>query len=718
MPFAFLRIFLVIFFLTGCGGGGGGGEGPVSGLDKRPSSSACQAFSKPTSNQIKLENAFPNLKFNSPVALLQAPGDNSRWFIVERGGSVITFDNIETISVSSVFIDISNRVVSGGERGLLGMAFHPNFENNGQVFLSYTGNGQSLISNISRFTSNDGGLTLSPASEEVIISVEQPYSNHNGGNIAFGPDGYLYIGFGDGGSGGDPDGNGQNINTLLGAILRIDVDSASPYAIPPDNPFSNSQNCSSGNGCPEIFAWGFRNPWRWSFDSETEELWVGDVGQNMFEEIDYVEINQNYGWNIFEGNHCYSAPSCDSTNLAFPVVEYSHDEGVSVTGGYVYRGNDIQSLKGKYIYGDYGTGIIWEITADPNTTDEPVLLINSGLNISSFAQDNDGELYVLDLPSGSIYRLILSTDTSTTDIPNKLSETGYFKAGSDWLPVSCFIPYDINAPFWSDGADKVRWLALPDNKFIHINSDEDWEFPSGSVLIKTFLIGGTKIETRLFVKHFDGSWVGYTYEWRDNETDADLVTEGKTKIIDGQAWIYPSSTECLVCHTSASGRSLGLETGQMNRNILYPSTGKTANQLSTFESIGMFDTPLTSNPANLITMPDPYEEGNSIESRAKSYLHTNCSQCHRPEGPTPSTMDFRYATLLGQMNICNFEPIGEKLGISEAKLLYLGDPDKSMVAVRMKLRGTYGMPSLGSNLVDSQGASLIDSWILNLSSCP
>lgn len=348
---------------------------------------------------IGLENAFPNLRFARPVALYQAPGE-TRWFLIEQRGRVLSFPNDPAVRRASVFIDIRDRVDDGpNEAGLLGLAFHPAYRQNRQVFLSYTKRGSPLVSVISRFSASADGRTLDPNSERTILTLAQPFGNHNGGQISFGPDGHLYAGFGDGGAGGDPQGNGQNTHTLLGAMLRIDVDGAEPYGVPADNPFA------SGGGRPEIYAWGLRNPWRWSFDSSTGELWVGDVGQNRIEEIDRIEKGGNYGWNIREGTAPYRPRGRGSAGLIDPVAEYEHDLGCSVTGGYVYRGADIPALSGTYVFGDFCSGRIWGLFGESGA---PVLrqLLDSDLTISSFAEGHDGSLYVLDWRGGGIHRLV------------------------------------------------------------------------------------------------------------------------------------------------------------------------------------------------------------------------------------------------------------------------------------------------------------------------
>jgi glucose/arabinose dehydrogenase len=348
---------------------------------------------------VQLARAFTP-RFSLPVALLQAPGDASRFFVVEKGGRVKVLTR--GAPAASLFVDLTDRVsATANEAGLLGMAFHPAFARNGQVILSYTAAAGStgLQSRISRFTSSDGGRTLDPSTEEILLTIDQPFVNHNGGNVVFGPDGFLYAGYGDGGSAGDPNSNGQNVNVLLGKMLRLDVDGAQPYAIPPSNPFAR------GGGRAEIYAWGLRNPWRWSFDRANGDLWAGDVGQDKFEEIDQIEVGGNYGWNAREGLHCFSA-QCNLNGLIDPVVEYTHSDGNAVIGGYVYRGNSIRSLAGIYIYGDNGSGKIWGLFRDPVTgRAAPQVLLESGKSISSFAEDAAGELYVLDYASGVVFAL-------------------------------------------------------------------------------------------------------------------------------------------------------------------------------------------------------------------------------------------------------------------------------------------------------------------------
>lgn len=353
------------------------------------------------SGSIALELAFPNLAFSQLVGAYQPPSDDSRWFVIERAGRIRSFANAKDAATAQTVLDITAKVSTVGEGGLLGLAFHPNFSIPGStgekhVFISYTGPSSPLRTVISRFTYLPATGTLNPASEFMVLTEEQPYSNHNGGHIAFGPDGHLYIGLGDGGGSGDPEGNGQDIATRLGAMLRVDVDGGSPYAIPPGNPFA------ARAGADEIYAYGLRNPWRWSFDRATGDLWLGDVGENKWEEVDRIERGGNYGWNIMEGGDCFQS-SCDPSAFAAPVGEYSHDDGCSITGGYVYRGGKIGFLAGQYLFADFCAGSVSGLDIESGAVE---LLLDTDMSIVSFAESLVGELCLLDFATGTIHWII------------------------------------------------------------------------------------------------------------------------------------------------------------------------------------------------------------------------------------------------------------------------------------------------------------------------
>lgn len=332
-------------------------------------------------------------RFSKPLFLTASPDQTSRLFVLEQDGRILIID--EDRVLAEPFMDITEKLSTGGERGLLGLAFHPRFSENGRMLINYT-RAEDSATVIAEYHVSSNPHQAMPE-ESVLLVIPQPYGNHNGGMIAFGPDGYLYIGMGDGGSGGDPENYAQNRNELLGKFLRIDVDQQHPYGIPPDNPLVKSP------GRPEIFAWGLRNPWRFSFDRKTGDLWAGDVGQNEWEEINVIQKNKNYGWRLLEGTHCYNPESnCRNVpNLVDPVTEYAHDQGrCSVTGGYVYRGAKMPALFGTYVFGDFCSGEIWGYREERTQ-----MLLDTKLQISSFGEDRDGELYVVGY-GGEIFRIV------------------------------------------------------------------------------------------------------------------------------------------------------------------------------------------------------------------------------------------------------------------------------------------------------------------------
>ncbi len=337
--------------------------------------------------------------FEAPLGVTHAGDRSGRLFVVEQTGAIRILDDGRVLD--EPFLDVSESIVAGGEQGLLGLAFHPGYRRNGRFFINYTDvNGDTVVAEVQ--TSNDPDLAQG-GSVTPLLQIDQPFANHNGGQLAFGPDGHLYIATGDGGSAGDPEGNGQDTEALLGKLLRVDVDSGDRYGIPDDNPFA------SGGGAPEVWAYGLRNPWRFSFDSETDDLWIADVGQGDFEEINKSRPERgglNYGWNVMEGTECFEGGDCDRYDMVLPISGYTHDAGCSVTGGYVYRGTGSPALTGGYIFGDYCSGTIWGIDARAADFSEPVELMQSGLSISSFGLDEDGELYLTDLSGGRVFQVV------------------------------------------------------------------------------------------------------------------------------------------------------------------------------------------------------------------------------------------------------------------------------------------------------------------------
>lgn len=394
-------------------------------------------FSLPVivNGQYILQPAFPNLAvFSNPIEITNADDGTNRMFVAQQRGIIYVFNNSPTVNIRRTFMSLSSKVSqSGNETGLLGLAFHPNYENNRYFYVNFTfDSAGTLRSRISRFTASQSNPdTALNSSELILMTLTQPFSNHNGGKVAFGPDGYLYISFGDGGSGGDPNGNGQNRAVILGKILRINVDSASGgrnYAIPVTNPyFGNVLGYRE-----EIYAYGLRNVWKFSFDFPTNRLWAGDVGQGTYEEIDLIERGKNYGWNKMEGFHCYG--TCDTTGKGFtrPVFEYNHSIGASITGGFVYRGALLPGLYGKYIYADYSAGKIWALTYDGINPATNQLLQDTNLLLSSFGVDQNNEIYVSNLIGGGIYKLI---NLGAITLNLKLAIEGFYNAASNSLSI-------------------------------------------------------------------------------------------------------------------------------------------------------------------------------------------------------------------------------------------------------------------------------------------
>jgi uncharacterized repeat protein (TIGR03806 family) len=668
----------------------------ATGLDTRPANPTCVAPPRPNSGELRVELRpfFPSVSFPLPTGMGQSPTDPAVWYVTEFGGRV--YRARTDAPGQTVALDLDPLIDSEG--GLLGMALHPDFATNGYLFVYYTAHGYGTIpfvSVISRFTSSDGGLTFDPASELVILELDQPTNLHTAGDIRFGPDGYLYVAFGDGGIGTPA----QDPTQWLGTFVRVDVDGGVPYAIPPDNPFAQG-----GGGAPEVWAWGFRNPFRWTFDLLTGDLWAGDVGQALWEEIDHVVAGGNYGWPRREGAHCNPPHRpCDTTNLIDPEIEYSHAEGCAVMAGPVYRGTEFETLQGAVLYGDYCTSNIR--AALPNGAGGYTIshVVTAPAPVYGFVQEPDGEVSVL--VAGRVLRMAPATGPEPPPFPQRLSETGCVDPSDPKRPSPGLIPYDLNEPLWSDGAGKQRWLGLPAGTRMHINPDGDFVLPIGSVLVKSFSLGDQLIETRLFVRHQDGGWAGYSYEWDDAQTDAVLLPGGKERAFPGQVWTYPSREQCMSCHTFAAGFTLGLEVRQLNRWLTYPTTGRTANQLETFANIGVLDAPLSAPVRQL-----PFLSRHTTDQAARGYMHANCSGCHRTQGSAYQPK-LSAALTLADMRVCNVATIFGDLGVAGARVLVPGDLGRSLMSLRMHRVGLAQMPPLARSVVDPYGTQVVDDWI-------
>ncbi|HMG52919.1 MAG TPA: PQQ-dependent sugar dehydrogenase [Kofleriaceae bacterium] len=706
-----------------------GDDGPVSapfGLDTRPANPTCVARKRPVLNTgVKLQQMWTGVAFSEPIYLTQAPGDRTHWYVVQRGGKirVLLADGTQLPDLVASVADLT----TDGEGGLLGLAFHPQWPARHEAYLSFTrakktgdpvpicnGVTTSVFTSVVARYQSSSGATLDSGPDE-ILKVGQPFANHNGGTIQFGRDGMLYFGLGDGGDGNDTCRAGQNLGSPLGKFLRIDINApAGMYKVPPDNPF-----VATAGALKEIWSYGHRNPWRWSFDQATGDLWLGEVGQNTWEEVDRVMKGGNYGWNTCEGLHVRgsTAAMCNTPGLIDPLVEHGRGEASSITGGYVYRGTAMPSLVGTYIYGDYGSGNIWALTYDADNKPTPKVLLNVGGNsLASFGQDLDGEIYTVQI-NGTISKLVPSGPQPPDDFPQLLSQTGCVDPDDPSRPADGLIPYDVNAPLWSDGADKQRWLAIPDGKTIAITAEQDWDLPIGSVAMKTFSVGGRRVETRLFMRHDDGGWAGYTYEWSDDGADATLLPANKLKALGAATtWAYPSRSQCIQCHSKAAGGTIGLETAQLNRDGVYPTTNRRSNQLATLDHIGMFSAPLGQAADALPRLADPAGK-EALDARARSYLHGNCSHCHRPMGGGQGTMDLRFAQALADTHTCNADTTQGPVGTATV-LIAPGAPEASVLALRLHASDAKRMPPVAVSVSDPLGTQLVDDWIKSLTACP
>lgn len=688
----------------------------TGGFDVRPTNLECFARPRPdVTSPVSFVRTFANVELTLPTMIAQDPIQPSRWFATQRGttnggsGQIVAFDE-DTNGDARVVASIGPlALVTDGEGGLLGMAFDPSFASNGRVYISYVAqdaNGKPR-STIAYLTSSDGGSTFGAPTE--VLSFEQTDSpSHKAGGIAFGHDGYLYASFGDGFYPSDGAAHGQDTTTMFSKIIRIDV-SQTPYGIPADNPFA------SGPGEPAIYARGFRNPFRFSFDRQNGQLWVGDVGEDRREEIDLVSPGGNYGWPCLEGTLTYLAGDptrCpDPSGIIGPVFEIPHNAAShSITGGVVYRGSQVPTLAGSYVYADF---ITQELFALDTTKLQAQVLNPAGptANWVDFAEDKDGEIYTVGLMQGAIYKMVPTPSGSLSTFPALLSETGCVLPTDPTQAAGGMLAYDVISPLWSDGAEKSRWFAVPEGTQITLKDDGDFDLPIGSVAMKTFFLGGRRVETRLLMRHDDGQWGGYSYEWNDAQTDATLLVAGKTKSVGGQSWVFPSRTDCTRCHTDAAGGTLGLELGQLNHDFYYPTTGRVANQVSTFALVGMFDSP---TPSNLPSYPSPTGAAAAAD-RAKSYLHANCSFCHRPEGGGRGPMDLRFATPFAW---CNVPAETGNLGNPAALLMVPGHPENSLVSSRAHDTSFYRMPPLGTALDDTLGLASVDDWIRSVTACP
>lgn len=711
--------------------------------------------------------AFPKLTFKEPMFLIRAPGIE-RWFLGERFGRIYSFPKNPNVAKADLVIDVKTQVKSwdpaGKVRGFqecYAMTFHPQFAKNRYCYICYLLSGKNNEeltdgTRISRFTVSDTDPPrIDPASEKIILTFL--CGGHNGCDLHFGNDGYLYISTGDGTGPNPPDGRdtGQDISDLLGAILRIDVDregepgGVSPrrnYAIPPDNPFIKTPGAR-----PEIYAYGLRNPFRMSFDRVTGDLWVGDVGWELWEMIHKIKKGGNYGWSVMEGRlEIRPNAKRGPTPILPPTIEFPHTEAASITGGYVYRGKRLPELQGAYICGDWATRKLWATKFDGDRQLWHKEIAHTAQRVVGFGEDVDGELYYLHHDEkGSIHYLVPNEAAAkfTNNFPRKLSQTGLFAAVPEHRLAPGVLPFQVNASRWADHATAERFVALPGttsgkmfDKYVWIDPEfyGSYFFPkTDAVLGETLSIemergkplSRKRLETQIL--HWDGTlWRGYSYLWNDTGSDADLVEpRGKDLVLDiadanvpggktKQTWHVPSRGECLICHNPWAGIALAFTPRQLNRDI--EIHGKKVNQVDYFKSLGMLelwhharkDVPLAKPlPERLV---DPYDTTADLDRRARSYLQVNCVHCHQYNAGGTVDMDLRVDTPLVGTKTVGVKPVQGNFGLPDGRIIAPGDPYRSTLYYRMAKHGRGRMPHLGSSLVDEPGIRLINEWIRKL----
>jgi len=698
---------LLLVLVPACGGGGGGGGEAPFGLTERVPVTTVTLGTGP-SQEVLLESepAYPGL--NLRVVQSTHAGDASgRIFVAELGGRVRVFADDPLVTTSEVFLDLTDRVSqAGGEVGLLGLAFHPDFASNGHFYVHYVSNTQEA--RVARFTAPGGVGPVSSASELVLLAYPRTASFHCGGALAFGPDGHLYIASGD----GTDAAAAQDPGSLFGKVLRL----ADDGSIPLDNPLVGVVGARE-----EIWALGFRNPWRMSFDAVTGELWLADAGADEVEEIDVVVAGGNYGWPVYEGDRSNDNPgSLPPSAFDAPVHVYSSHGGGTVIGGRVYRGSAHPGLVGRYVYADWDgevRALEWNGTSVVSD-----VLVARGLPFPvDFGVDEAGELLVACLGDETLQRLVAPVaPVSPATMPAQLSGTGLFADTATLTPAAGLIEYDVQAPLWSDGAAKRRWIALPGSATIDFDADEAWTFPQGTVLVKHFEVrladqSTRRLETRLLV-HDAVGWQGYTYRWNVGGTDADLLEGSAYEFLlvdDGaggewRSFYYPDRADCLVCHNENAGHVLGVRTAQLNGDFDYGAVR--GNQLRAWNHIGLFTDDLGA-ASPYAALADPEDTDASLAARARAYLDVNCAQCHRPGGATALDMDLRAATARTALNALDVVPTTGTLGLGGARRIAPFDRANSVLWVRMGQTNGLRMPAAASNEPDPLGLELIGAWI-------
>lgn len=672
----------------------------------------------------QIKPVFPDISFDHPTSIEIFP-DRPSLLITERTGKLFLVNIQAQTARPQQLADLS--VIAGGKPvSVLDAEFHPRYSENRYLFVCYVHPGNSGHTRVSRFTlANRNSPTILTESEHVVITW--PTGGHNAGCLEFGKDGLLYISTGDGSGPNPPDGltTGQDVSDLLGAILRLDVDQTDAnqsYRIPPDNPFINRPNTR-----PEIWAYGLRNPWKFSPDPDSGDVYIADNGWETWELIYRARGGTNCGWPIMEGRASLrSEVPLGPTPIVPPIKDHHHSEANSVIGGPVYQGKKLADLRGSFIYGGYITGTIWAVKPNPEGTYSAATLTDTDLRIVAFTEGHHGEVFVLDYDyTGQIYQLVTSDqEDRSQDFPRRLSQTGIFTS-LDPLEVSAGVePYEVTAPRWHDGASTKRWIAIPGSDSLEFDGTR-FKFPQGTVLVKNLYLDlygrpGAPIETQIL--HLEnGTWNPYSYKWNADGDEAELVSsigakhtiEVRDSVSDQpiqRTWHINAVNECRLCHNAGSQFVLGFEPFQLERNALSPEATR---QLDRLHRLGITRTNLQFDEKDARQLVDPHGNAGTLDDRARSYLHANCSSCHHPGGNAIVSFFLKRELPFEQLNTNKGTGIGT-FGMTDPKIIKPGDPFRSVVFYRMSKLGYSHMPYIGSQVVDSKGITLIEEWIRSM----
>jgi putative heme-binding domain-containing protein len=680
----------------------------------------------------RLAPAFPQLRFELPTSLEEVPGVN-RLLVTERGGRIFTFPKQPTIGRADLVTDLRAALpmeLAGQSVSLFDAELHPKFPENHFLFVCYVHPGSGGHTRVSRLTlTNDAAPQAVAGSEQVVITW--PSGGHNAGCLEFGTDGYLYIATGDGSGPNPPDGRttGQDISDLLGAILRIDVDHRAAdksYAVPADNPFVGTPGARS-----EVWAYGLRNPWKFGIDRQTNEIFAADNGWESWEMVHRIVRGGNCGWPVMEGRVALrSEVTPGPTPIIPPVKDHPHTEANSVIGGPVYRGHKLPELSGSFVYGDYITGTIWCIQPDKDGAYSHRTLVDTDQRIVAFCEGSSGELLVLDYDlTGQIYELLPSgLPDRSAEFPLRLSETGLFQSLKTMEPALGVVPYSVLVEPWMDGARAQRWVAIPNADTIELATDpaHPATYPAGTVFVKHMTMpqaGGEPIRLETQLLHYEnGVWSPYSYVWDETGSDARLVEPiGTNRLLQladltsggelrEQTWHVNATNECKLCHNAGPRFVLGFVPNQLD----VPLKSRIArSQLDLLAAQGAIRPAIPTSPADPLRLVHPEDAKQSLDDRARSYLHVNCAMCHHPGGNAIISFFLRRDLPFDKLNTNKGTGIGT-FGIRDARIIAAGDPYRSLLLYRMSKLGYARMPYIGSQVVDSRGIALIEDWIRSL----